>query len=280
MTMNDFPSHIAAKLESEAGLPVSCEAENGLKLENVISLHETVSPYGIGLKIRLGWRSVSIKNYFNSFFVNPALFEAWRNVASIRTTEIEHWQGVLKAMGAEVTFKVGDVTSTAISELAKDPIWESFSVLVTNDYVEAFDDAEIHEGNIMPMIACTWDLLLAVAGAHPIGSDGAPFERQSRSYERNPINRKLCIEANGYRCAVCGVDMEEQYGSLGKGFIEVHHVTPVSAYGGGKVIDPAKDLVPICPNCHSMIHRKTPPYSVEELKEMIRKREKKHDGNL
>lgn len=31
----------------------------------------------------------------------------------------------------------------------------------------------------------------------------------------------------------------------------------------------AIDLVPVCPNCHNMLHRKEPPYTVEELQKII-----------
>jgi len=61
------------------------------------------------------------------------------------------------------------------------------------------------------------------------------------------------------------------YGGVGDGFIHVHHIVPVSVIGTGYIINPIDDLVPVCPNCHAMLHRKDPPYSVEEMKLIIRK---------
>lgn len=90
-------------------------------------------------------------------------------------------------------------------------------------------------------------------------------------YERDGRNRELCLEAHGYQCSVCGFDFETVYGPLGKGFIHVHHVVPVSKLGEGYVIDPVNDLIPVCPNCHAMLHRKDPPLLPDELKKILRK---------
>lgn len=49
----------------------------------------------------------------------------------------------------------------------------------------------------------------------------------------------------------------------------VHHIVPVSQIGLDYVIDPLKDLIPVCPNCHSMLHRKDPPLIPEELKRIV-----------
>lgn len=90
-------------------------------------------------------------------------------------------------------------------------------------------------------------------------------------YERDGRNRTLCLDAHGYQCSVCGFDFEKAYGLLGKGFIHVHHIVPVSKLGEGYVIDPVNDLIPVCPNCHAMLHRKDPPLLPDELKKILRK---------
>ncbi|MBP8257217.1 MAG: HNH endonuclease [Opitutaceae bacterium] len=85
-------------------------------------------------------------------------------------------------------------------------------------------------------------------------------------YERNPAARAKCIEAHGFHCSVCNFEFEKTYGSLGAGFIHVHHLTPLAAVMATYLVDPVKDLRPICPNCHAMIHKRSPPFSIEELK--------------
>ena len=103
-----------------------------------------------------------------------------------------------------------------------------------------------------------------------VQTEGTIQEIKSIRYERIPINRKLCLYKKGYTCAVCGMNFQDVYGDIGKGFIEVHHTTPVSKMGEGYNLDIERDLVPLCSNCHSMTHRRNPPYSVEELKEIIK----------
>ena len=51
------------------------------------------------------------------------------------------------------------------------------------------------------------------------------------------------------------MSFEEVYGEVGRGFIEVHHIVPISERGGDYIVDPIRDLIPLCSNCHAMIHR-------------------------
>lgn len=92
---------------------------------------------------------------------------------------------------------------------------------------------------------------------------------QVNSYERNPVARAKCIEHYGIRCAVCGFDFEKVYGDIGKGFTHVHHLTQLSEIGQGYEVDPVNDLRPVCPNCHAMLHKRNPPYTIDELKSKI-----------
>lgn len=88
-------------------------------------------------------------------------------------------------------------------------------------------------------------------------------------YERSPANRAKCIAHYGHRCYTCGLDFGETYGSIAEGFIEVHHKTPVSSLGKATKVDPIKDLVPLCSNCHSVVHMSNPPIDPDELKAML-----------
>lgn len=68
-------------------------------------------------------------------------------------------------------------------------------------------------------------------------------------------------------CTACGLDFAKHYGEIGIGFIHVHHLRPLAE--GARQVDPIADLRPLCPNCHAMVHQKTPPFTIEELKNMI-----------
>lgn len=93
--------------------------------------------------------------------------------------------------------------------------------------------------------------------------------RSSRQRNRNA--RQKCIELMGAVCSVCGFDFEQHYGSIGKGYIHVHHKTPISERDGNYMIDVSSDLVPVCPNCHAMLHKEMDGkcLSVEELTNIV-----------
>ena len=99
--------------------------------------------------------------------------------------------------------------------------------------------------------------------------EGAKKEITVNRYERSQEAREKCIAAHGCKCTVCGMDFEKVYGEIGRGFIHVHHKVPLSSIGEEYELNPIKDLVPVCPNCHAMLHRKEPPYTIKELKEML-----------
>ena len=85
-------------------------------------------------------------------------------------------------------------------------------------------------------------------------------------YERNPIARAKCIEHFGAICKVCDFDFEQKYGVIGKGFIHVHHIVDISLIKEEYEVDFTKDLIPVCPNCHAMMHKRKPAYQIDELK--------------
>ena len=101
--------------------------------------------------------------------------------------------------------------------------------------------------------------------------EGALITVKANKYERNQKARKECVAKKGYHCLVCGRDFESTYGEIGRGFIHVHHLTPISSIGQEYELNVDTDLAPVCPNCHYMLHRKNPPYTIEELKDILAK---------
>lgn len=96
--------------------------------------------------------------------------------------------------------------------------------------------------------------------------EGATKKITVNAYERNPNARQICLEEYGFMCSVCNFNFELEFGEIGKGFIHVHHLKPLADIGNEYELDPIKDLRPVCPNCHAMLHRKRPAYSIEELR--------------
>jgi 5-methylcytosine-specific restriction protein A len=99
--------------------------------------------------------------------------------------------------------------------------------------------------------------------------EGAVSQVLVNRYERDPRNRKAAIALHGKICMACGFNFQEIYGEIGDDYIVVHHLTPVSAMGEDYIVDPEKDLVTICANCHAMVHRRNPPLTIDELKRLL-----------
>ncbi len=100
--------------------------------------------------------------------------------------------------------------------------------------------------------------------------EGALRRVTVNAYERDATARRACITHFGTACQVCGFDFGAAYGEIGTGFIHVHHTRPLSDVREGYAVDPLKDLVPVCPNCHAMLHHISPPLPVTELRNRLK----------
>ena len=106
--------------------------------------------------------------------------------------------------------------------------------------------------------------------------EGLMKEFQSSRYERNPKARKLCIEHYGSPvvCQICGFDFEKTYGKREDmlPYIEVHHIRPLNEQSGEEhSVDCTKELIPVCANCHRMLHHLRPNVlHPDELREILR----------
>ena len=89
-------------------------------------------------------------------------------------------------------------------------------------------------------------------------------------YERDREARDECVAHHGTACAVCGFEFGRAYSGFGEGFVHVHHLVPLATVGTGYRVDPIKDLIPVCPNCHAMLHRTDPPMTIKDLRRRLR----------
>ena len=100
-------------------------------------------------------------------------------------------------------------------------------------------------------------------------TEGEKIHVEFEVAHRNQALRQACIDKYGYQCQCCGMNFADMYGEeLGNSFIEVHHLKMISTYDESKPNDYVENLVPLCSNCHSMIHHgKNGPLSLRELRE-------------
>lgn len=98
--------------------------------------------------------------------------------------------------------------------------------------------------------------------------------KRSSKLRAQAINYYTNIDGR-IKCKVCCFDFEEFYGEHGAGFIEIHHQKPVFQFDGEDVertiTNALENVIPVCSNCHRMIHRRRDnPLSFSEMKSHIK----------
>lgn len=191
----------------------------------------------------------------------------------VAVSEIEK---TLSEKGCSINWEVNQKRFGLYSSIAEIN-WDVVGLRVKSPFIPVYSQFDIHYEAIKEYVILFSGLIVAMTDFEKPDFEGGFVEGTSREvlsvqHERNPLNRAVCLRKKGYRCSVCGLDMGERYGEIGRGYIEVHHAVPVSTYTVAKKIDPEKELFPLCPNCHAMVHRRNPPYSIEELKEILKNR--------
>ena len=103
-------------------------------------------------------------------------------------------------------------------------------------------------------------------------TEGKAHNTSITTYERNQKAREVCLRKYGNKCQICDLILEQKYGPVGKEFIHVHHINFISSSDGkSRQVNPETDLIPVCPYCHAMLHRRIDGkyLSPTELKELI-----------
>jgi hypothetical protein len=103
--------------------------------------------------------------------------------------------------------------------------------------------------------------------------EGIRHQAERSFFQRNPQVAQQAREFYGCACKVCGFDFEKAYGPLGENFAEVHHLNPLSERPPDEWTEAVRtniaEVTVLCANCHRMIHRRKPAFSIEELRAMI-----------
>ena len=111
--------------------------------------------------------------------------------------------------------------------------------------------------------------------------EGAQKITHSKTYERSIKLRNAAIikytdENERIKCKICCFDFEDFYGNYGKGFIEIHHQKPVFMFNDDETEKTIKsgleNVIPVCSNCHRIIHRIRPPYLVKDIEKVVNKK--------
>ena len=97
--------------------------------------------------------------------------------------------------------------------------------------------------------------------------------KEASFFRRNPGLRKQAISTYGLSCYVCKFNFAKCYGSVGDGFVEIHHENPLAEriefLSGIRTSTTVENVKPVCSNCHRMLHRETPAMSIRQLAERL-----------
>lgn len=229
---------------------------------------------GFCIRVNLGWRNISAEFIPDNFAASLV-----RIMGLADDQQKTFFQSMYKSVVANVSELTMQVNSVNVDHTKPEswPIdWGRFHLRLSKMPIisEELTSSDLQELSItMAGMVLSLIIPLLPLEENEVDQEGLPEGAISRvevnRYERSTLNRQACILINGLRCKVCGFDFEQFYGSIGRDFIHVHHVTPVSNLGAGYTINPAVDLVPICPNCHAMLHKRNPPFSIVELISII-----------
>lgn len=261
----DIPFHVAkdfASQEPQYEITPSGSQDHLFKLivrfQNEISLIMTFEPqqFAADMVREMGGRAETRKKVFCSYM------------------------GELKASGAKVSLAINNVNYDPFDFTDWPLEWKmvTFRARII-PILHTADDSPDYHGTVAKWLPLMMGASLSLLNVIRVEAEeesvkgfreGHRYDVNTSRYERNPVNRVLCLAEYGYTCQICGFNFEDRYGALGKDFIHVHHVVPVSSMGDDYVVDPIHDMIPVCPNCHAMLHREDPPISPGRLKLLLR----------
>ncbi|PWJ42667.1 HNH endonuclease [Sediminitomix flava] len=229
--------------------------------ENTILLRDNKLPQRQGFTILIEARSCSLTAIFS--FESASL-----NLLEVVNKSIEENRALLQAiLHKDQTVRLS-LERLAVQENFQDK--QHFSQdfkLIIRKTVEAYT-----EKSLLSFIDLLKTLVLIVFPyKQEVGAitEGRQVEVALSRYERSAKNRAIALSVHGYRCKACDLQMDEKYGAIAHNLIHVHHIIPVSE--GERIFDPLVDLVPLCPNCHTIAHQQEPPLLPKQIRELIQK---------
>lgn len=273
------PHALGATVSLETGLGFEASSRKYNDGRQTISLtpegHNAAHTFGIDVGIE--WRRLEL-SFVPGKFAGPLLQAMSEADASGRAV----FKSVLsdcERQGARVILKLNEKEHRYDDESIWDVTWRRLSFQLSKGNLELGTEDGIPDFEIVRSWATRF--AAAVVSLLPLEEheeealegypEGAIQMVEVNRYERDRRNRSAALAIHGNACLVCGMDFGRTYGPPADGYIEVHHVVPVSELCSDYVIDPKEDLVPLCPNCHAVAHRRNPPFTVDEIRDLLRR---------
>jgi 5-methylcytosine-specific restriction protein A len=252
------------------GLPVSASliAQDRLVL-TPSEIHEND---GFSVEARTSWRTAEVR-FFAGRFARPLIARMGQAGAEARAAFSALSSAAAKQ--GKLTLRVNGSDLDPQRPTDWPTHWQNLELILKKQGI-VFEELPPGQTKQLlgDLIAPVFGMCIALIGIEDVDADVSAYEGEaaeviSRRYERRPVNREICLSVRGRRCYCCNMDFGEVYGALADGYIEVHHTTPASKMGPGYKINPVTELVPLCSNCHSVVHLTRPARTVDEVKAMF-----------
>jgi 5-methylcytosine-specific restriction protein A len=276
MTINE---HLLLDQLQSLGISLSLQVEksaNGFDI--ILSPKDFYKTNGFNIKSTIGWKSVVSRIVFGSYSL-PLVKALGQASSDKRQLSLSFAQKVLKKEYI-LDFRINGDSADLENSDNWPTNWSHLNIQISSKPFDTEKNDQLNDAiyfqqkSILLIIIALMDLSLnddlkTQSFEFEELPEGARTTVLINKYERDPRNRTSCVEYYGAVCQVCGFDFEQKYGAIGKGFIHVHHTMPLSMMGGAYKVDPIKDLIPVCPNCHYMLHKKNPPIAVDDLAQIL-----------
>lgn len=233
-----------------------------------IRLAKYPRPNGFGVLVREEYLSWSFELLFDD--MSRPLLASMQAASNEKHAQMIDRKDNLSLSASNFFFKINDLP---VKGPPSPEPWMNFWLKGTMDFGPSDKDVPKMTTRLLQVLSVPLELLIEETwekiDVHEGRLEGSHTRRLVNKYERNRFNRAICLASKGFTCRGCDNDMASIYGPLGEGVIHVHHIVPVSKMEVAANLDPINDLVPLCPNCHNIVHRVEPPLPVEELREII-----------
>lgn len=186
-----------------------------------------------------------------------------------------HWDHTRAAAGEETLY--ADIRFDHLSAEPIVPI-EALQRAPLNDvhWSTQLSGIRVHD-DVVTALDLLWPTMMQRVGNLPgelplmdkLFVEGAVQTVRVDRFERSAAARDACIALHGDSCACCDMSFAQVYGHIAAGFIHVHHRRPLHEVKAQHEVDPARDLVPVCPSCHAVIHMRDPALSIEEVRAIL-----------
>lgn len=259
-----------------AFLVKSGESDGGSFIE--VRPKELEKNQGFVVRTTIGWSSISSHMSLEDYSAD--LLREMSKATEDQRKDFVEWARASTDENAVIRLKINDSVMSLFDPVNWPREWTAFEieaeeapVMLNHSDAPQIGAAVLSWTSRLLAMAISLIPLEEVETAKQTSGVGIPEGRARRAevnvYERNRLNRKICISVRGTNCVACGFDFLARYGEIGRDFIHVHHVVPVSKLDDSYRLNPADDLVPVCPNCHAMIHRRDPPFEIGDIKRFL-----------